>query len=161
MPRPWVVRAGDGRLATTRRPFRFYGWRKPYIPTMKPLHILVFGQDASQRDELLGVLRAAGHQAVAAVSPSSVAAALSDAEFDTVVLDLAWPDLDLTFLRRAVSPTHDGEPESLEAAERRHLALVLRHTSGNKRQAAHLLGISRSTLLNKVRKYGLEERPSR
>ena len=29
--------------------------------------------------------------------------------------------------------------------------------SGNKRKAAHLLGISRSTLLNKVRKYGLEE----
>jgi hypothetical protein len=23
MLRPWVVRAGDGRLATTRRPFRF------------------------------------------------------------------------------------------------------------------------------------------
>jgi DNA-binding protein Fis len=32
---------------------------------------------------------------------------------------------------------------------------VLRHTHGNKRQAAHLLGISRSTLLHKVRKYGL------
>ena len=32
---------------------------------------------------------------------------------------------------------------------------MLRHTGGNKRQAAHLLGISRSTLLHKVRKYGL------
>ena len=48
-------------------------------------------------------------------------------------------------------------PDSLQEAERRHLAIVLRHTSGNKRKAAHLLGISRSTLLNKVRKYGLEE----
>jgi DNA-binding protein Fis len=32
---------------------------------------------------------------------------------------------------------------------------MLRHTGGNKRQAAYLLGISRSTLLHKVRKYGL------
>ena len=48
-----------------------------------------------------------------------------------------------------------GAPDSLEAAERRHIALMLRHTGGNKRQAAHLLGISRSTLLHKVRKYGL------
>jgi polyisoprenoid-binding protein YceI len=32
---------------------------------------------------------------------------------------------------------------------------MLRHTGGNKRRAAHLLGISRSTLLHKVRKYGL------
>ena len=32
---------------------------------------------------------------------------------------------------------------------------MLKHTGGNKRQAAHLLGISRSTLLHKVRKYGL------
>jgi DNA-binding protein Fis len=32
---------------------------------------------------------------------------------------------------------------------------MLRHTRGNKRQAALLLGISRSTLLHKVRKYGL------
>jgi DNA-binding protein Fis len=33
---------------------------------------------------------------------------------------------------------------------------MLRHTAGNRRKAAHLLGISRSTLLNKVRKYGLD-----
>jgi DNA-binding protein Fis len=34
---------------------------------------------------------------------------------------------------------------------------MLRYTDGNKRQAAHLLGISRSTLLHKVRKYGLAD----
>jgi DNA-binding protein Fis len=32
---------------------------------------------------------------------------------------------------------------------------VLRFTRGNKRQAALLLGIARSTLLAKIRKYGL------
>jgi polyisoprenoid-binding protein YceI len=54
-----------------------------------------------------------------------------------------------------LAPAAPPPPDSLEAAERRHIALVLRHTRGNKRQAAHLLGISRSTLLHKVRKYGL------
>jgi DNA-binding protein Fis len=48
----------------------------------------------------------------------------------------------------------------LEAAERRHIALMLRHTSGNKRRAALLLGISRSTLLHKVRKYRLDPEAS-
>ena len=57
---------------------------------------------------------------------------------------------------RRISSAVPAVPDSLEDAERRHLALMLRHTSGNKRKAAHLLGISRSTLLNKVRKYGLE-----
>jgi DNA-binding NtrC family response regulator len=46
-------------------------------------------------------------------------------------------------------------PESLEAAESRHIAAVLHHTGGNRRQAALLLGVARSTLLAKIRKYGL------
>ena len=46
-------------------------------------------------------------------------------------------------------------PGPLDDAERHHIAATLRHTRGNKRQAAHLLGIARSTLLAKVRKYGL------
>jgi DNA-binding NtrC family response regulator len=46
-------------------------------------------------------------------------------------------------------------PESLEAAEARHLGAVLHFTGGNRRQAAQLLGVARSTLLAKIRKYGL------
>jgi DNA-binding protein Fis len=34
---------------------------------------------------------------------------------------------------------------------------MLRYTEGNRRRAAQLLGISRSTLLHKVRKYGLDQ----
>jgi DNA-binding NtrC family response regulator len=120
------------------------------------MHFLVVNGDARRRDELIALLRGAEHQAVAVPTAAAAAEAIAAAEFDALLLDLALPDLDLTALRRAISPSESAEPDSLEAAERRHLALVLQHTSGNKRRAAQLLGISRSTLLNKVRKYGLE-----
>jgi DNA-binding NtrC family response regulator len=47
-------------------------------------------------------------------------------------------------------------PESLDAAEARHIRAVLRFTGGNRRQAALWLGIARSTLLAKIRRHGLE-----
>jgi DNA-binding NtrC family response regulator len=93
---------------------------------------------------------------VAAPNALAAAEAIGLPGFDALVLDLAMPDLDVARLRQALAPATPAEPESLEAAERRHIALTLRHTSGNKRRAAQLLGISRSTLLHKVRKYGLE-----
>ena len=123
---------------------------------MKPLHILLLGRDSDRQDELVQLLREAGHEAVSVSRPSSVAQSIESAEFDTILIDLTSPGLDLMALRRALAPLTEGEPDSLAAAERRHLALVLHHTGGNKRKAAHLLGISRSTLLNKVRKYRLE-----
>jgi len=121
---------------------------------MKPLRILVLDRNVERREELVALLRGADHQAVAPPDASSAVEAIEPSRFDALLLDLALPDLDLALLRQAVAPA-EPEPGSLEEAERRHLALALRHTAGNKRRAAHLLGISRSTLLNKVRKYGL------
>lgn len=56
------------------------------------------------------------------------------------------------------SPAERGgfAPATLEEIERSHLAATLHHTRGNKRQAALLLGIARSTLQQKVRRYGLD-----
>lgn len=126
-----------------------------YFHTMSPLHILVASADPARREELAGLLRRGQHTAV---TVASTGAALEEMASDTdvMVLDLRLPDLDLWSLRRGLSVGESTEPDSLDAAERRHLSLVLRHTAGNKRKAAHILGISRSTLLNKVRKYGLE-----
>ena len=123
---------------------------------MNPLHILLLERNDSDQPGLRETLRGAGYRVVPALNTEDVAESLAGGEFDRLVLDLTWPELDIVSLRRALFPGSDPEPDSLEAAERRHLALVLRHTSGNKRRAALLLGISRSTLLNKVRKYGLE-----
>ena len=122
---------------------------------MKPLHFLVLDRSPERREELVALLQGADHRVQAVSDGASAAESLGGTGIDAVLLDLGMPGLDLPALRRAIFSPQPGEPESLEAAERRHLAMVLRHTGGNKRKAAHLLGISRSTLLNKVRKYGL------
>ena len=122
---------------------------------MKPLLVLVVDGDSERRQEILTLLRQAGHQvAVTDGAPSGEAIELRS--YDLLVLDPTLPSVDFAALRQAISSAAPAIPDSLADAERRHLALMLRHTSGNKRKAAHLLGISRSTLLNKVRKYGLE-----
>jgi DNA-binding NtrC family response regulator len=124
---------------------------------MTPMHVLVLERDPERREVLLGLLRGAGHHAAAAPDVSAAAAAIGVPGFDALLLGLNLPDLDVAGLRRVLAPAEPAEPESLEAAERRHIALALRYTDGNKRRAALLLGISRSTLLHKVRKYGLTE----
>ena len=120
---------------------------------MKPVRVILLDQDPERRKELATLLRGADHYVDAVADASTSNSKLET--FDALLIGLDAPDLDLTALQQAIAPRHPAEPESLEAAERRHLAQVLRHTAGNKRRAALLLGISRSTLLNKVRKYGL------
>ena len=122
---------------------------------MRPLRVLVLDPNPERREEFIALLRGADHQVNAPANLSSAAESMASAGFDALLIGLGAPDLDLPALRRAIAPSDSPEPEPLEAAERRHLAIVLRHTQGNKRKAAHLLGISRSTLLNKIRKYGL------
>jgi polyisoprenoid-binding protein YceI len=122
---------------------------------MKPLRVLLLDRSPERREVLASALRQARHEAVPAMDARSAAEALNEPGFDAVLLDLTTPELDLPALRQAIFPAGPVEPDPLEEVERRHLALTLRHTGGNKRRAAHLLGISRSTLLNKVRKYGL------
>jgi DNA-binding NtrC family response regulator len=48
-----------------------------------------------------------------------------------------------------------GELPCLEEVERRHVARVLDHTRGNVSHAARILGIDRSTLYAKMRRFGL------
>ncbi len=122
---------------------------------MPPLHLLVLAR-AEERDDLIASLREAGHRAEAAADGAAAADALTDAAFDACCSISGGRSCALAQLREALAPARDAEPGSLDEAERRHIALTLRYTGGNRRRAAQLLGISRSTLLHKVRKYGLE-----
>lgn len=120
----------------------------------QPLLLVTMVPETAQR--LVAALGRAGHQVVPALGGEAGAAALGVPGLGGVVVDLALPGLDVAALRRSLTPASPVPPDSLADAERRHIALALTHTRGNKRQAAILLGISRSTLLHKVRKYGLE-----
>jgi polyisoprenoid-binding protein YceI/CheY-like chemotaxis protein len=122
---------------------------------MKPLRFLILDRNLERRDDLAALLRGAEHRVNVALDDASALESLGGTGVDAVLLGLGMPGLDLAALCKAIFPPELDDPESLEAVERRHLTLMLRHTGGNKRKAAHLLGISRSTLLNKVRKYRL------
>ncbi|MCM2315018.1 MAG: sigma-54 dependent transcriptional regulator [Thermoanaerobaculia bacterium] len=60
----------------------------------------------------------------------------------------------------SVAQTEPAEPaaalESLDDAERRHIAAVLEAAGGNQTQAAFILGIERKTLARKMKRYGIE-----
>lgn len=105
----------------------------------RPLHIrLMTAQpDREVVEELLTPLREAGH--VITTTAGERVPEEASASPDFVIVDGSGP----------------GTPESLEAAEARHIAAVLAHAKGNRRQAALALGIARSTLLAKIRRYGL------
>ncbi len=51
---------------------------------------------------------------------------------------------------------HDGAPVTLKDLERNHIARTLKHTGGNKKEAARILGIDRSTLYAKLKLYDLD-----
>lgn len=120
-----------------------------------PLHLVLLEPDPERRQSLADSLRAAGVRVYETGDRAAVVESLEGGEFDAALISLRVPELDSTALRAAICPTAPGLPVSLDAAERLHIARTLEHTGGNRRQAALILGISRSTLLHKIRKYGL------
>jgi DNA-binding NtrC family response regulator len=123
---------------------------------MPSLHLLVICGELERRRAFSEPLRAAGITVFETGDPAQGAESLATPGFDAALLDLSLPSMDVSLLRAAIAPADPAPPDSLADAERRHIARTLRHTGGNRRQAALLLGISRSTLLHKIRKYRLE-----
>ncbi len=121
----------------------------------RPHPALVVSADPTRARRLVEALRAAGYPVQLEVRGAAAAGTVGGGQAELLVVDLTHPDLDRERLRAALGEEHPA-PESLEAVERRQIAAMLRHTGGNRRRAAQLLGLARSTLLAKIRKYGLE-----
>jgi DNA-binding NtrC family response regulator len=121
--------------------------------------VLIVSGDRNRAEYLAQTLRNGGGASVTTETQGPAAAALVAANEGQgpgiLVLDLSLPELDLQRLREALGEAAPP-PEPLDAVERRQIAAMLRHTGGNRRKAAQLLGLARSTLLAKIRRYGLE-----
>jgi DNA-binding NtrC family response regulator len=67
-------------------------------------------------------------------------------------------DEDFAFLRKAAVPANGWSPPdslSLEEVERQVIAATLRRTGGNVKEAAGILGIDRSTLYDRLKRYSV------
>ena len=126
------------------------------VATDRKMNLLVASEREVFARALAESIRAQGHQAMVQENPAGVADALGVPGLDGVVIDADLPGVDWDQLRSALIPSRPVVPEPLDAVERRHIATTLRYTNGNRRNAAQLLGIARSTLLAKLRKYGLD-----
>jgi DNA-binding NtrC family response regulator len=58
--------------------------------------------------------------------------------------------------RRVAAQDHPYRPRTLDDVERDQIERTLRHHAGNRTRAARDLGISRATLINKIRAYALD-----
>lgn len=126
------------------------------VASGRKLNILVASERELVTRALGECLRSQGHELVVHENAAAVTEALGGPGVDAVVFDADLTGVDWDQLRAAFSPDRPAVPESIDAVERRHIAATLRFTGGNRRNAAQLLGIARSTLLAKIRKYGLD-----
>lgn len=118
--------------------------------------ILVVSQDASRARQLEDAFKHGGLSVVTPRDPAQPATELSNPDLAAVVVDLSLPGLDRVALAASLAPAMPTiQPEPLEAVERRHILATLNFTGWNKRRAAHILGIARSTLIQKVRRFRL------
>jgi DNA-binding NtrC family response regulator len=120
--------------------------------------VLVVSNNPSRAERVAECLRGEGGKTTIETRGADAAALIGeggDVAAGLLVLDLSLPELDRQRLREAMGE-HAAPPEPLEAVERRQIAAMLHYTAGNRRKAAQLLGLARSTLLAKIRRYELE-----
>ncbi len=122
----------------------------------RQLNVLIASERESLTRILAESLRAQGCRPIVQETAGGASDMLGAGTADVLVLDATLPGLHWGDLRSAIAGDRAGPPEPLDSIERRHIAATLRFTRGNRRNAAQILGIARSTLLAKIRKYGLD-----
>lgn len=105
---------------------------------------------------LAAVLRNAGYAVAAVPDGAAARAAMAEPGISLLAADLATPDLDRGALLAALAPDAGAIPATIEEMERRQIVAALRHTGGNRREAARVLGIARSTLHVKLHRYNID-----
>lgn len=124
---------------------------------MSGLPVVLVSAVPDRAESLARGLREAGHQVTVLAEGAQAGRAVQGGVHGALLIDLTHPSLDLQALAASLSPAvSEGPPVPLDDVERRHIITTLEYTKGNKRRAAQLLGIARSTLIQKVRRYGLE-----
>lgn len=126
------------------------------VATGRQLNVVI----ASEREILTRVfaeaLRSQGCRPIIQETAGAASEALASGAADVLVIDSDLPGVQWEAVRGAIGGDRVAHPEPLDAVEKRHIAATLRFTRGNRRNAAQILGIARSTLLAKIRKYGLD-----
>jgi DNA-binding NtrC family response regulator len=122
---------------------------------MASTRFVVADGDPERRAALVLLLRNAGYEAVPVKDGTMALEAIDAVGPEIVIIDLSLPGLDDAAFKSALDSVRPMEPGTLEEAERLHVAAVLQHTNGNRSRAAKLLDISRSTIIAKIRRYGL------
>ena len=147
---PWDRNGGGARLAEREL--------ATYVDYMASRQILIVAPEDTGTASLAELLRLGGHQVAVAPTAGMAAASVTRDGLDVVVVDLRTAGASPVALAAALTPADvpGTPPPPLEAVEREHILAMLRYTRGNKRRAAQLLGIARSTLIQKVRRYALE-----
>ena len=129
-----------------------------YYPAMSRPEVLLVSAHEGKAEDVVRTLRDAGYHTVICRDPTHLREALAEHHEDMMLLDLDLSGLDRAVLAEAFTSRQSGSPPlSLEDVVRRHVISVLHFTQGNKRRAAQILGIARSTLIQKVRRLGVED----
>lgn len=105
------------------------------------MKLLILGPNPDTRVSIAQKLEADGVEIKTAPLGSPAGAVLSEAPWNLVLMAADRPD---------------GEIPPLDEIERRHIELVLKETEFNMSRAARILQIDRTTLYNKLRKYGFK-----
>ncbi|OGC06387.1 hypothetical protein A2V82_16095 [candidate division KSB1 bacterium RBG_16_48_16] len=85
------------------------------------------------------------------------AVALADASDENISVELLPENLTLFHNGSLLLPdNHANLPQAMEALERYMISDALRHCSGNRTSSADRLGITRQTLISKIKKYALK-----